>query len=425
VTRAGLRRLRRLVVPGTPAARPISPPPRDRFAAFRALDGPDPVGGPEIRHEAALDGQGRVVVLMPHLDLSRMSGGPNTIFQVTGRLLRRGFRLCYVGTFGPLSPDRAAIEAHMAALTGIEADADRVTFNDASSTGAVIDVGSDDIFVATWWPTAHVANAALGHVRAREFIYLIQDYEPGFYPWSTKYALAAATYQMPVRAIVNEPVLLEFLVRSGIDSLGDASRAIPFQPAVDRRIFAPRAIPRDGPRRLAFYARPKHARNLFEIGLRALRDAADSGLFDGADWEFLAIGEDIPELALSDRHVLRPVPWMTYEVYADFLRNTDVLLSLMLSPHTSYPPLEMAATGGIAVTNTFATKTVETLAAISPGIRAGPPDVPGILAAITDAVGAVTTTSGLAPLGLPATWDEAVEPVTDWFAQRIEELRAG
>jgi hypothetical protein len=32
------------------------------------------------------------------------------------------------------------------------------------------------------------------------------------------------------------------------------------------------------------------------------------------------------------------------------MRESDLLLSLMLSPHPSYPPLEMAVSAGVAVT---------------------------------------------------------------------------
>ena len=47
----------------------------------------------------------------------------------------------------------------------------------------------------------------------------------------------------------------------------------------------------------------------------------------------------------------------------------------MLSPHTSYPVLEMAASGGLSVTNTFATKTREALEKLSDNIVATEPTV--------------------------------------------------
>jgi hypothetical protein len=398
------------------------------FDAYMALDGPDLVGGPRPRHDPKLDGDPRIVVLMPHLNLARMSGGPNTILQVTARLMGRGHRLRYVATFGPLSPDPAALMAHIEQVTGIAPGPGWVILDDAAAAGAELRLGTRDVLFATWWPTAHVANAALDAVNAHEFVYLIQDFEPGFYPWSVKYALASETYAMPMRAIVNEPLLLEHLVaeRVGLFAApdgGDRSRA--FMPAVDRSVFSRRSPDsRGGSRHLVFYARPRHARNLFEIGLRALRLAAQRGAFDNADWRFSAIGSDLVELPLSERLALRPVPWMSYRDYGAFLGGADVLISLMLSPHTSYPPLEMAATGGLVITNTFGVKTRDALAAISPNIIAATSDIDGLVAAICEATDRAAAGPAETPtVGLPATWDEALEPVLGWLDEAIVEIR--
>ena len=207
--------------------------PKDRFREFADIDGPVLVGGPVVRHDPGLDGSRRTVVLMPHLTLDRMSGGPNTIFQVTARLLAHGERLVYVAAFRGLSPDHESVLRHIGAVSGVDLSVADVQLVDASTPGSIVDVGLDDVLVATWWPTAHVAHAGLGQVRAREFIYLIQDFEPGFYAWSTKYALAAATYEMPARAIVNEPFLLEHLVRSTPGRFEGADQAVAFLPAVE------------------------------------------------------------------------------------------------------------------------------------------------------------------------------------------------
>ena len=81
---------------------------------------------------------------------------------------------------------------------------------------------------------------------------------------------------------------------------------------------------------------------------------------------------------------------LAYADYAAFLAESDVLLSLMLSPHTSYPPLEMATAGGIVITNTFSTKTAADLSAISTAIRGTPPDVDHLSTAIVQAAADVS-----------------------------------
>ena len=76
------RALRRLFG-GSGVQRQSAGSEHDRFAPFRSLDGPVLAGGPTVRHDPDLDARPSLVVLLPHLTLARMSGGPNTIFQVT------------------------------------------------------------------------------------------------------------------------------------------------------------------------------------------------------------------------------------------------------------------------------------------------------------------------------------------------------
>jgi hypothetical protein len=159
---------------------------------------------------------------------------------------------------------------------------------------------------------------------------------------------------MAARPIFNTGLLREHFVREGIGRVADGTW---FEPAVDTALFRPR--PRLGPRKLLFYARPGKPRNAFDLGLRALRLAVAAGAFEG-DWEYWAIGEAVPELALGHGAVLQPMPWKSLADYATLLGESDVLLSLMLSPHPSYPPLEMAHLGMLVLANRFGAKDLAT-----------------------------------------------------------------
>ena len=398
---------------------PAQTVPRDRATVPADL-----VGGPRIRHDPALDARPSLVVLMPHLAVGRMTGGPNTVFHITERLAARGMSVRYVACFGPLDEDVAPLSRHIEAVTGI-ASAGGIRFLHRSAPDSELTVGRHDVMLATWWPTAHVADRARAVTGMDEFVYLIQDFEPGFHPWSTKYALAAATYRMAFRAIVNEPTLLEHLSRHGdlVFDVHDPDRAVSFMPAVDRSVFKHRHRS-SGARRFVFYARPKHPRNLFDLGLRALSDAVDHGAFDGAEWDFVAIGGETRTLPLPRGRAVRPISRLAYRDYATFLADSDILLSLMLSPHTSYPPLEMATAGGVVITNTFSTKTAADLAAISPAIRGAPPDVDHLSAAIAQAASEVSRRRP-EPLAtsLPGSWDESMDAVVPWLEATIASAR--
>jgi hypothetical protein len=244
-------------------------------------------------------------------------------------------------------------------------------------------------------------------MRRNWFLYLVQDFEPGFYAWSSNYALALETYAMPHRAMINETLLADFLRVQGPGHYADPAfldtDCTVFDPAVDRRVFYPPADgPRSGPR---------------------LRAAIAAGRFAG-DWEFLAIGGrgSLPALPLGGGHTLRLAPWAGYDGYADTLRQADILLCPMLSPHTSYPVLEMAACGGTVVTNTYGPKTEAALAALSPDIIGVAPTLQGFL----EGLGAAAARSGAARqdrLTLPASWDDVLLPVAQWAAEAVREKR--
>jgi hypothetical protein len=88
------------------------------------------------------------------------------------------------------------------------------------------------------------------------------------------------------------------------------------------------------------------------------------------------------------------------------MRQSDLLLSLMLSPHPSYPPLEMAACGRPVVTTTFGAKTAERLRALSPHIIATLPTIEGVAGGLEAAVLRLSL-PGQGEIDLPGSWSEA------------------
>jgi len=302
----------------------------------------------------------------------RLTGGPNTALQLGARVAARGVAVRFVATHGGVD-DASYLHDHVLGLLASGARPD-IRF-EAAGREATLQVGRDELVMATWWPTAHLARRTLVASGRADFLYLVQDVEPAFYPWSTNYALALETYAMPVRPIFNTGLLREHFLQGGIGLAAwrEARASTWFEPAVDTALFRRHSRPAGAPPRLLFYARPGKPRNLFDLGLRALRSAVQSGALEG--WTFQAIGEPVPELALGRGATLRPTAWQSYADYAALLGESDLLLSLMLSPHPSYPPLEMAAAGGLVVTNAFGVKTAEALRAISPRIHAVEPTV--------------------------------------------------
>jgi hypothetical protein len=140
-----------------------------------------------------------------------------------------------------------------------------------------------------------------------------------------------------------------------------------------------------------FHARPEPhaARNLFELGILALQQAASDGVFRG--WELRGIGSlgRAQRIQLEHGSGLELLPRRPQADYARTLAEHDVGLALMYTPHPSLVPIEMAAAGMLTVTNTFENKTAEELRAISTNLIAGEPTIDGIAGALRDAAAGV------------------------------------
>jgi len=354
-------------------------------------------------------------LLLPGVRMSSMSGGPNTALNLVYRLAMTGFPIRIISTDVQVDPDSKPIMQHIMALAGTDEFLPHVEIVDASDRSRPFSVGAKDVFVATAWWTAQMAKHAAKLLGNRPFVYLIQDFEPLLHPASTQYALALETYTLDHIPVINTSLLWDYLCSFRIGRHGDpdfAAKAIVFDPAfsTDSFYFDERRK-QSKRRRLLFYARPTTGlRNLFDIGVLALRSAIANGVLSPLNWTFLGIGEQFENVDLGHGAVLECAPWLSFDDYAELMRTSDVLLSLMLSPHPSYPPLEMAACGGLVVTNSFANKTPERMAAISRNIIAVEPTIEAIGEALEHAVARlddVDTRRANSQSKLPTTWDES------------------
>lgn len=255
-----------------------------------------------------------------------------------------------------------------------------------SRWGQTLAVHAQDHFMATAWWTAHNAFALLNWQRAqvpeasaRRLLYLIQDYEPGFYPWSSRYLLAQATYEQPGRtiALMNSQWLADYLAAQGY--------AFPVKEILQPRLHPALAAVRARcetfakERILLVYGRPGTERNAFSLIVASLRLWARH-YPQARQWRILSAGEAFAPIDLGSGCTLYSVGKLSIEAYADLLCRTAVGFSLMVSPHPSYPPLEMAAFGARVVVNRFANKN---LSGVSPLlVSASPPNPEGFSAAL-------------------------------------------
>jgi O-antigen biosynthesis protein len=220
--------------------------------------------------------------------------------------------------------------------------------------GEILEAGPGDTWVVTHWTTAHAADIAcrLGVIDPAKVIYLVQDYEPGFHPWSMDFALARATYHAGFRIVVNSRPLADYLREQ---ELIDIESDLVFAPHLDPERLAQVASKRRADKRVGvfFYARPSKPRNLYPLGVATLRRAYHLLGADAARCDVFAAGEPCPPISLTPERTVQALGDTGWDGYFDLLRRVHVGLSLMYSPHPSHPPLELAVSGARAVTNTF------------------------------------------------------------------------
>ena len=318
----------------------------------------------------------RVNLLIPALDLKHFFGGYIAKLNFARGLAQVGFKVRIVAV-DHCENLPSTWKQQIQAYQGLETLFDRVETTYAFDRTKPLEVGPEDLFVATTWWTAHIAHHATVDLGKEGFLYLIQEYEPLTFPMGTFAALAEESYTFPHYGIFSTEILRDYFRQNTIGVFAENresgnSNSISFQNAITRvgTITAEEIVNRQ-PKRVLVYARPEDhaARNMFELALLALSEAIDSGAFRG-EWEFNGIGTvGAPtKVSLSRGAFLQLLPRQSQDDYRLVLREHDLGLSLMYTPHPSLVPIEMASAGMLVVTNTYANKTADKLAAISSNI---------------------------------------------------------
>jgi hypothetical protein len=339
----------------------------------------------------------RVNILTSQIDFKYLFGGYISVFGLALTLKDSGYRTRIVLVDEcDYKPDlwRKQIKAFppLADLF------DRVEVEYVFDRSRSLIVSQNDAFVATSWWTAHIAHRAAAELKQRRFVYLTQEYEPLFYEASSLRALAEESYTLPHYAIFSTELLREYQRQNKIgvfarsDIVGD-DLSVSFQNAIFTAGVRIEDLKQRTSRRLLFYARtePHAARNLFELGLLGLSKTIRGGHFDLKKWQFDGIGllGAMQPVDLGRQAKLTLLPRTTLEEYTNLLPHYDLGLSLMLTPHPSLVPLDMAAAGLVTVTNTYANKTAEKLRRISKNIVAVPATINGIKEGLVRALGEV------------------------------------
>lgn len=318
----------------------------------------------QVRKTSEKNDHLRLNIVVPSVQLRDVFGGISTalsFFQNLTDKLKCDSRIIVI--------DREIEKRDMISLEGYqiidwkeESDATKQLVDFTIRQRKTLVVRESDVFIATSWWSAYILEPIIGwqnknyNNQNRSLFYFIQDYEPGFYPWSSKYVMAESTYKMeiPTIGIFNSKLLYEFFLEKGYCF----KKAWYFDPVLneDLKCFLDRAdlsVPRK--KQIIIYGRPNTSRNAFELIMESLRIWGEKEK-NAKDWEIYSLGEKFPDIKIGNGVVIKSLGKLTLEEYAKIMLETKVGISLMISPHPSYPPLEMSTFGIQTITNCFENK---------------------------------------------------------------------
>lgn len=300
----------------------------------------------------------RLSLIIPTIATSKAFGGVMTALELFLELGKRtGVDVRIVIDHPETSSDRSLVDRRARAL-GLEPE--NIEIVRPTPGSAVIAVRRHELFVTfNWWITLNllpVLRSQQEHFGqpALPFLYLIQEYEPQFYPFSTTHMLSRSAFEptWPCWGIFNTVELYDYFTSQG----HRLDRSFVFEPKLAdalRPFLAKEASQRA--RRIVVYGRPGIPRNCFSALLKGLKLWSQRHP-EFKDWEVLSVGLPHRPFSLGDGRKMRSIGKLSLEAYAELLREAAVGMSLMSSPHPSYPPLEMAHFGVLTITNRYANK---------------------------------------------------------------------
>jgi glycosyltransferase involved in cell wall biosynthesis len=244
------------------------------------------------------------------------SGGHISIF----RMIR------YLSAFGHVSHVYTRAHGHSAPKIHHFVDAH---FGETGATYHVLParIVDADATIATFWPTAYEV-AVLPPDTGRRY-YLVQDFEPFFYPMGSEWIAAENSYRLGLHCLT----LGRWLARRMREHYN--AEADHFDFAIDPTIYVPATALRSDRPRIAFYARPSTPRRGYGLGTAALKLVKEAR----PDVEMMLFGADDLEPPGFQHTNLGILPETDL---AALYSSCDVGLVLSLT-NPSFVPLEMMA----------------------------------------------------------------------------------
>jgi hypothetical protein len=304
----------------------------------------------------------RLSLVLPSLASEQLYGGVATGIDISLECARRAdaqFRIVLDDFDRPI--EHGFLE-ESAARAGV--DPASIAVCPRSAEAQPIGVRANDVFFAFNWGAALNLRSLIGLQQAhfggdrKPLIYLIQEYEPSFYYMSSTHMFARMAFDMKERVwgVFNSSQLHAYFRAQGHGFEGEYV----FEPWLSAKLRSHLAGKRpEKIKRILVYGRPWAPRNCFPAIVAGLRTWTQRNP-RFADWSVESAGDHHSPVRLGASQSMRSLGKLPLDDYARCLLTTAVGLSLMASPHPSYPPLEMAHFGVKTLTNRYFCKDLRT-----------------------------------------------------------------
>ena len=244
---------------------------------------------------------------------------------------------------------------NMIRISGIE-PAKRVSFYSdhdrfTRSIDFKLEISPQDIFFATsWWSAKAIEGTSL----RKRFFYIIQEVETFFYNYGGERMLCEQVMRSPdIDFIVNSGFLYQYF-REHDPNI--AAQGCCFEPAFPAALYRKKEFAAKKRYKLFFYARPNNPRNLYGVGVERLKKAVERGIVDTDEWDIYCAGQNAPVITFCNGTQSVNLGQLSWTEYAKFLADVDLGLCLMYTPHPSYPPFDVACSGGVVLSNQMMNK---------------------------------------------------------------------
>ena len=311
-------------------------------------------------------------------------------------------------------PPKAGNIEHILSVYGLELEGEiQLKFSPISEQKSCIEFSDGELFITTsWWTTA----ATMASVPNNSIVYLLQEDERMFYPFGDdRLRCEGILRNRDIRFLINTKLLFDHLVTNGLPHIRE--QGMWFEPAFPTSVYKPGNKPANTKLKFAFYARPNNLRNLFYLGIQVIELAIAQQILDLDQWEIIFVGKDIPDIVLESGHVPTKFENLNWSDYAELAGTIDLGLSLMYTPHPSYPPLDLVASGAVVVTNRFANK--QDLHRYSTNLICAEPELGALVSAIREGIALATNPvmreKNFKENGLCLDWNESFSEIIQNF----------